>query len=183
MRPRRESSEVWREIQSKLYIFNKEEVLDKAKWDVINLYNNIIHNKKVDKSQSPIVEAMLKEKAKYKISSNMDYINVMYIDFYDFIEKAGKKYIQIYASIYFYDDVKNNRFGNYEQDKCWNDIWIVTYEISEDNIQQNLNCQNCGAVMTYNKINHILKCGYCGGIQKFNTGHKDWKIVDIEVNH
>ena len=65
----------------------------------------------------------------------------------------SEKYIKVYISLYFYDDVNNNIDKDCEKDKYWNDTWIITYKINGGKTKDNCNCSNCGSVMKYNLQN------------------------------
>lgn len=98
------------------------------------------------------------------------------------MKKDDEIYIQVYSSIYFYDDVGNNVENYSVSDKYWNDIWIVTFRESSGLNKKNSNCVNCGAIMEYNKVRDIFKCEYCGNIIQ-NKSDSKWEIVDIELGN
>ena len=108
-------------------------------------------------------------------------MNIQYTQLYDFIKKDNEIYIQVYASVYFYDNTNNNFYFDDAKDKYWNDIWIITYKETGD-VGNNCNCTNCGAVMEYNKFKDLFECQYCGNVVD-NRLNKNWEIVDIELGN
>lgn len=179
---RRELTEILFEIQSEMPYFSREKLLEYLKWAVPKLYDSLKNSQtsKIKCSLS-LLDKINKEKNKYRIDSNIDFIKIHYAEIYNYIKDMNDNYIQVYLSVYFYDDVKNNTNLNYENDKYWNDIWIVT--LKEDSINKktnNSNCINCGAPMKYNQIRDVFECEYCRNIV-YNTANANWEIIDIDV--
>lgn len=178
---RREPVEVMLEIKNEMPWFDKEELLEYAKWSVQKLYNSLKNEEKlVIKCKPELINKLNKQRDKYRINEDIDHISIQYVELFDNIKKENEIYIQVYLSIYFYDDVQNNVDKYIINDKYWNDIWIVTYKECSKLHRKDSNCVNCGAVMQYNQLRDILECKYCGNIinNKFDS---KWEIVDIEL--
>lgn len=181
MKRKKELTELLFDIKKEIPYFNKEELLEYTKYAIPNIYN-ILKNEQTQeikiKCDKKIIEKMLQNKTKYRISKYMDHISIQYVDLYDYIKKDNEMFMQIYISIYFYDNAQNNKGCKYIEDKYWNDGWIVTYKNTTK--QENYNCTNCGAIMEYNKTEDIFECKYCGN-KSYNQFNTSWEIVDIEI--
>lgn len=188
MKKRRDSIEVLYEIKCEIPGFSKDEFIDYTKIVVTNLYNELKNNCEIRTKCSKELEKKIKSNLKkYRITKDMDYITIQYADLCDCIKKEDELYIQVYLSVYFFDNVKNNAITNEERNKYWNDIWIITlkkHEVKENKKSfkglNGGNCPNCGAVMKYKSFRNTFECEYCSTIE-YNYSIKDWKIVDIEV--
>lgn len=181
MKRKREITEIILDIRSVIPGFNKEELLQYTKWAIPKLYNSLKNEEELEvKCKPELINKLNKESIKYRINKNMDHISVQYIELFDNIRKDNEMYIQVYLSIYFYDDVENNIGSNLVNDRYWNDIWIVTYKESINTGIKNSNCINCGAIMEYNQLKDTFECKYCGNIVNNNSDSK-WEIVDIEL--
>ena len=181
MKRKKEITELLFDIKKEIPYFNKEELIEYTKYAIPNIYN-ILKNEETQeikiKCDKKLIEKMLQNKTKYRISKYMDHLSVQYIDLFDYIKKDNEILIQIYVSIYFYDDARNNKGSKYNEDKYWNDGWIVTYRNKVK--YTNYNCTNCGAIMEYNKTEDIFECKYCGN-KSYNQFNTSWEIVDIEI--
>lgn len=181
MRRKKEITELLFEIKKEIPYFNKEELLEYTKYAIPNLYN-ILKNGNLQeikiKCDKKLIEKIIQNKSKYRISKNMDQISIQYVDLFNYIKKNNEIFVQVYISIYFYDDAKNNNGSKDIWDKYWNDGWIITYKNTVNN--RNYNCENCGAIMEYNKTEDIFECKYCGN-KSFNHFDTSWEIVDIEI--
>lgn len=180
---RREVTEVIFEIRNEIPGFNKEELLEYTEWAIQKLYNSLKNEEEIEvKCKPELINKLNEEKVKYRINKSMDRISVQYVELFDNIKKNNEMYIQVYLSIYFYDDVDNNIENNSVNDKYWNDIWIVTFRESLKLNKKNSNCANCNAVMEYNQARNTFECEYCGNIIHNNSDSK-WEIVDIELGN
>lgn len=178
---KREISEIIFDIRNEIPEFNREELIQYTKWVIPKLYNSLKNEEKLEvKCKPELIEKLEKEKEKYRINKSMDQVSVQYVEIYDNIKKEDDMYIQVYSSIYFYDDVGNNVDKYSENDKYWNDIWIITFRKGIKLDRQDCNCANCGAVMKYNRLKDVFECEYCGNIVHNNSDSK-WEIVDIEL--
>ena len=184
MYKRRDSVEVLYEIKNQMPEFNKEDFLDYAKWTIVSIFNSL---KKDSKSEikgnydPKLIEKLVLNKDKYRIKKDIDDISVQYLELMDFIKEGNKKSIKLYASIYFYDNSKNNYNCPQDNEKYWNDIWIITFDLDENTINSiNNKCPNCGANMLYDKQKEIYKCKYCNNIINSNN-NSYWKISNIEI--
>lgn len=181
MKKRKEETEIFFEIKKDVPEFDREELLEYTKWGIPQLYN-ALKNKQEIQCKEELKNKLLKEKNKFKINENMDHINIQYMKLFDYIKKDNEAYIQIYASVYFFDNVKNNKEYNFvEKNKYWNDIWIITYKQKKESKLKNSNkCNNCGAIMKYDNIKKIVECEYCGNIV-YDNFYLNWEIEDIEL--
>lgn len=181
MKKRKEETEVFFEIKNDIPEFNREELLEYTKWGIPQLYI-ALKNKREIKLKKELINKLLKEKNKYRINDNIDHICIQYTQLFDYIKKHNETYIQVYASVYFFDNVENNiTYNLFENDKYWNDIWIITYkQKTESKLKKYNNCYNCGAIMKYDNIKKIVECEYCGNIVYDNL-NINWEIEDIEI--
>lgn len=85
----------------------------------------------------------------------------------------------MFTSVFFFDDVSNNKNNIDGYDKYWNDNWTITFEKNTENEVIN-KCPNCGALMEFNNSKHMFTCDYCRN--NIYYSRIDWKIVDITVN-
>ena len=179
----RETGEIISEICNYIPYFNENEFIKYSKWSIKKLWESLQENdinKTKVKHSKKIEEKMLKEKEKYRLVRDIDHISVQYARICDCDKKGNTIYVKAYLSIYFYDNVKNNSMSMEEEDKYWNDTWIVTYK-KDENTQTN-NCINCGAPMEYNKKKDIYECKYCE-TRSYNRLDIDWQIFDIEIEN
>ena len=186
MEKAKDSQELWLSVKRSNLEFNKEEFIEHAKIDIVNLHEllrkDVYESSKINCLKS-VTEEMLKDKGKFRLTIDIDHVSIQYIEIRDYIEDDDK-YIKLYMSIYFYDNARNN--SNYigmGTDKYWNDIWIVTYKkknVSDGFID--FNCDKCGANMNYMEKDRILKCDYCGNTKHFSDHNQNWVISNIEVN-
>lgn len=180
---RREVTEVVSEIRNEIPGFNKEELLQYTQWAIPKLYNSLKDAEELEvKCKPELINKLNEETDKYRINKNMDHISIQYVELFDSIKKDNEMYIQVYLSIFFYDNVDNNIDNNLINDKYWNDIWIVTYRESVKTDRKKSNCVNCGAIMQYNQIKDSFKCEYCGNIID-NKSDSKWEIVDIKIEN
>lgn len=181
MKRKRELEEIILDIRNEIPGFNKEELIEYTECAIPALYNSLKNEEKIKVKCNPkLVNKLNKEKAKYRINKNIDKISVQYIELFDSIKKDNEIYIQLYLSIYFCDNTRNNLNYDSVNDRYWNDIWIVTYKESAKRDKINSNCSNCGAIMKYNQAKDIFKCEYCGNIIH-NNYESNWEIDDIEI--
>ena len=182
MRKGRELNEVLMDIEKEMPDFNADEFLKYTEWAIQKLYNSLRDNEKSEvKCEEELISKLDEQRLKYRITKDIDHISIHYAEILDVIRKDGIMYIQVYLSVYFYDNTKNNINMDDDLDyKYWNDIWIVTLGEDIELERKKCNCVNCGAIMKYNKARSTFECEYCGNIvhNDFDSG---WKIVDIEL--
>ena len=179
---RREPSEVLGEIRGEIPGFERDDLLEYIKWAIKNLYDSLKEgNKPKVKCNEELINKLLLKNEDYKISKNIDHISIQYLELSDCVKKDEQVYIKIYTSIYFYDDITNNEDVKDINDKYYNNIWIVTCKQDEDFKDVNrANCDNCGAIMEYNKVKEIFECKYCGNA-KYGRLNQGWIITDIGI--
>ena len=172
------------ELNYKLGI-NLKELFDYTEWAVETLYDDLKNNRQYKnkiKCQEQVVEKILNNKEKYRMTDDIDRMNIQYVGLKSSHEKGDEKYIKIKLSVYFYDNTKNNvNIDEKVPHKYWNDIWIVTYKNIDSINTENSNCENCGATMNYNIKNKTYRCEYCGNI--YVGENINWEICDIEVEY
>ena len=181
MEKRRESNEILKDIKVYNPWFKKEDMLEFVKWDITNLYNLIKNSSEGINCREEVLEKIIKDKKRFRITNDIDHISVQYVELYDYIRKDNKDYIKIYVSAYFYDNVDNNIIMDLMNDKYFNDIWIVTYMNNQVEINEDCKCNACGATMKHDNRQNILKCEYCGNTEYFTRDNGNWELVDIEV--
>lgn len=177
---KRELNEILLDIRNEIPDFNREELLDYTKWIVPRLYNSLKNQEELNiKCDSGLIDRLNEQKLRYRITKDMDRISIQYAEIYDNVKKDDQMHIQVYLSVYFFDDVKNNKDRDSISDKYWNDIWVVTYKKDIMHEIANSNCKNCGAIMKYNKRENLFQCEYCGNV--IHKSDSKWEMVDIEV--
>lgn len=161
---------------------DEEELLEYTKFVIPQIHNyfNCENREKLNKyCSNELIEKVLREKETYRISSDIDNIRVGFASLKDYTEKDDIPYVKVYTSIFFFDDVSNNKNAIDGYDKYWNDNWTITFEKVTDN--QIINkCPNCGGFMEFNDTKHMFTCEYCRNSIYYSK--IDWKIVDIKVN-
>ena len=121
------ANEILLKIKNDFPGFNKDEILEFTKESVLNLYNELKNENFKDLNyEKNLIDKIIKEKNKFRISKDIDHISVQYVELFDYIKQENKNYIKIYCSIYFYDNTENNLYGNHTNNTYWNDIWIIT---------------------------------------------------------
>lgn len=177
------SEDISIELKDEILGFNEEELLQYIKWAVQKLYNSIKDEEEINvKCKEELIKKLNEEKTKYRISKNTDSMSVQFARLFDYEKKDNEIYIQVYLSIYFYDDVHNNRYNMEMRDKYWNDIWIVTCKERMEVQVKNSKCPSCGAVMKYKRMDDIFECTYCENIIE-NRFNSKWELVDIELGN
>lgn len=180
---RREITEVLLDIKNEIPGFNKEELLEYIEWAIPKLYNSLINKKEPEvKCKSELINKLNGQSMKYRITEDIDHINVQYAELFDNVKSDNQMYIQVYLSIYFYDKAENNIGNNSMNDRYWNDIWIVTCRENIEIARDSSNCANCGAIMEYIQTTDTFECEYCGNIIH-NRTDSNWEIVDIELGN
>ena len=180
------------EIKKSIKDFNEAELLDYTKYAIQNLHYFFCNDRfdKIKKYCSKdVIEKIINQKDKFRITNNIDRVNIQYMRISDTYTKDDICYIKLYVSIIFFDDVSNNPdFDELEAtgtdyidpNYYWNDIWEITFK---ENLHQGLvpqiKCPNCGASMDYNKDTKTLTCNYCRN--HMLVTQINWKIVDIDV--
>lgn len=136
------ANEILLKIKNDFPGFNKDEILEFTKESILNLYNELKNENLKDLNyEKNLIDKLIKEKNKFRISEDIDHISVQYVELFDYIKQENKNYIKIYCSIYFYDNTQNNLYGNHTNNKYWNDIWIITLANGK---QENKNsCSKC----------------------------------------
>ena len=136
------ANEILLKIKNDFPGFNKDEILEFTKESVLNLYNELKNENFKDLNyEKNLIDKLIKNKNKFRISKDIDHISVQYVELFDYIKQENKNYIKIYCSIYFYDNTQNNLYGNRTNNKYWNDIWIITFTNGK---QENKNsCYKC----------------------------------------
>lgn len=181
MERKRELYEIVLDIQKEIAGFNRDELINYITWAIPRLYDSVRHNEKIDvKCDSELINKLNKENTKYRINKDIDHLSVQFAELTNNYKQDDEMYIQVYLSLFFYDNVKNNTDDNSLADKYWNDIWIVTVKKDYKPGQKQHNCSNCGAVLKYNQARNIFQCEYCGNIIH-NNSDSQWKIVNIEI--
>ena len=180
-----ESKNLVSKIKKKMPLFDEEELLQYTKLAIPTIHNTLKagDGKKLKiKCKEELINKLLEDRVKYKMTNNIDHTGVQYVKLFDYVENDKEMLIKVYSSIYFYDSTENNIYEDELEEKYWNDIWIITYrENIKSKLQQNKgNCENCGALMKYDGINDIFECEYCGNII-YKQLDANWEIVDIEV--
>lgn len=176
------SDEIWFKIKNDMPKLNRQTLYDYTKFAVYSIYSSLAKDEEVKINCSKeLIEKLKDNKKSYRISSNIDEVNIQFIDLYDYVSTEKEKFIKVYISVYFYDNRENNTIISQDQ-KYWNDIWIVTYR-GNGNIEKKTitRCQNCGAVMNYNKNTNIYKCEYCNNTIRYDSAEEALEISDIEV--
>ena len=183
---RRELAEILVDIRKEIPGFKKEELIEYTKWAIPKLYDELRDNVNLEqmkvKCNNQLIDKIIQEKVRYRISKNIDNISMQYIELYDTVKKDEDLLIKVYVSIYFYDNVSNNLEWQFAQDRHVNDIWVVTFKGKSSERFEDGNCDNCGAVMEYNETKSIYNCAYCGNVVTTQRLYRDWEIADIEVN-
>lgn len=183
MEKRREISEVLLDIRNEIPGFKKEDLLEYLKWAIPKLYNLLVNKKEIEvKCKEELINKLNKQRLKYRITENIDHMNVQYAELFDNVKSDNETHVQIYLSIYFYDKVSNNIGNKSVKDIYWNDIWIVTCRENTKTTRNTSNCVNCGAVMDYIQTRDAFECKYCGNIIN-NKTNSNWEIVDIELGN
>ena len=178
----RETQEVFFSIKRDIPQFDEKEFLDNVKWSVQNLHYYLRkneYNKVKTICSEKVIEKLMEQKQKFKISDNIDNVSVQYTKLLDYLEE--EQYIKVYVSIYFYDNAGNNADYKEDKHKFWNDIWIVTYKKNGVEEYKSHKCDNCGASMIYSENQNMLKCSYCGNEKYFTKDSQQWTIINIEV--
>ena len=162
--------------------FNEPELIDYTKLAIPQIYNyfNSENHEKLERyCSNELITKVLNNKEVYRITNDIDNIRVGFAKIEDFIENDDKTYIKVFTSIFFFDDVSNNKTNIDGYDKYWNDNWTITFEKYTEN--QIINkCPNCGALMEFNNSKNMFTCEYCRN--NIYYSRIDWKIVDITVN-
>ena len=169
-------------VRTEVPRFNEQELAEYTKTIISDIHRFLCQGKsdKITKYCSEeLIQKMLLNKETYRISQNMDNVRVQHTRLHDFYKSNNKIYIKMYVSIFFFDDVDNNYNNEESNDKYWNDIWIVTYELDDDAEVTN-KCPSCGASMEFNRFTNMFTCNYCRNSMYYSE--IKWKIVDIEVD-
>lgn len=180
----KESQELWFLAKKSNPELNEEEFVEYAKFDIMNLHELLRNDgKEISKINclGNVVNELLKNKTKYRLNPNIDHLSIHYAQIMDYIEQ-DRKYIKMYMSLFFYDNVKNNEnYTGIKNDKFWNDIWIVTFKKKNAlDGHEDFSCNKCGANMNFIPKENLLKCDYCGYTKYFNF-NRNWVISKIEV--
>ena len=183
---KKDSQEVYFAIKETNIRFNKESFLEYSKRSTEYIYK-MLKEEKDDAIKNQVSDELINkintEKEKYKINKNMDNCRVQYAKLQDYIKQEDEEYIKVYLSIYFYDDVSNNKEKLFAKDKYWNDIWILTYRNKAKNEKINNTCEKCGASMQIIKEESFMKCSYCKNERYFNENEAYWELIDIEIKN
>jgi predicted RNA-binding Zn-ribbon protein involved in translation (DUF1610 family) len=186
MKQRRELSDILLDIEKRIPGFNREELLEYTNWAILNLHEELrmgnIQQNKV-KCTKDLKNKLVENKELYRIKKEVDHISIQYLELYECECENDETYIKVYISLIFYDDTKNNAKISAVEEKYWNDIWVITFREAVLRENEDGNCNNCGAVMSYNAIKRIFKCDYCGNVITTQKWDRDWEIVDIEIKN
>ena len=169
-------------ITKNMPAFNENDILDYTKLIIpqIHHYFNCENKEKLMKyCSNETITKVLNNKEVYRITNDIDNVRVGYANLKDYEEKDDKPYIKVYTSVFFYDDVSNNKDAIDGYDKYWNDNWTIIFEKNMNNNIIN-KCPNCGSSMKFNESKHMFTCEYCRNSLYYSR--IDWKIVDIIVN-
>lgn len=129
-----------------------------------------------------IIKKMIENSDKFRLNFENDRAFVQYVGVRDYkVEEENyetTQYIQVSAVVNIYDDVdeENNRLSHDEM-RCWCDRWILVLK-KDSNSNGALNCENCGATMSYNPKENMLSCDYCRNRKFFID---KWQFIDIDV--
>ena len=168
----------------------KREFPDFDEQEFLNYVNNVIpnihyfiSNDKIERAEKycskELIQKMLEQKEKYRISKKMDNINIQYIRITGFQLNNNRIYLKVYASVYFYDEATNNLDNKDLTDKFWNDIWTITVTPNTKiGGVENAKCPKCGATMIYD-YHHQFHCEYCRN--NLYITNVDYIVTDIEV--
>lgn len=178
-----EHYELLLKIKRELPDFNEKELLEFIR-NVIPNIHYFISNERLEKVKrycdKKLIEKINKEKDKYRITPDIDNMRVEYARIEKCLNDKDNFYIQIYSSIFFYDEVANNIEKNDYIDQYWNDIWLITVkENSKIGHVNKTKCPNCGAAMEYSGNDRTFNCNYCRN--KLYITQLNWKVIDIEL--
>ena len=162
--------------------FDNEKMITYAKWCITNLYNSIKNNENIKiNCNEDLINKLKISKPKFKIKNDIDHLSIQYLDLYDYEVKDNFIYIKVYASVYFYDNQKNNGTNSNGEEKYWNDIWVATFKENLNFItKSNSSCSHCGSLMKYNPIRDIYECDYCGNMIH-NNYNAFLELLDIDI--
>ena len=171
------------DIKKEIPDFNEDELIEYTQYVIPNIHHFFSNGEK-DKLKKicseKLINKVFEQKETYRISNNIDNINVQFVKIENCINEENHFYIKIYASIFFYDKIANNICKYSSTDKYWNDIWTITFKDKNRIEEKNqTKCPNCGASMEYDKTKKLFTCSYCRN-HIFIT-EMNWEIVDIEV--
>ena len=166
--------------------FNEDTIYKYTEIAIKSIYTDLKNNAQLIHDincKEDVIKNILKNKKKYRITEDIDVINILYIGLYDCVKNTEGEFVKIRASIYFYDNTKNNKISdNNIKEKCWNDIWLITYQNMDKFKKRKIsNCDNCGATMKYDYPSKMFKCEYCGSIKINSIDNINWEIIDIEI--
>lgn len=164
--------------------FNEMELLDFTKF-VIPHVHLFLREGKCDQAKKycsdDMIKKMLDNKEIYRLSPDIDSARVGYARLEDYTNKEDEVSICVYTSIFFYDEVSNNKVIDEKNnfDKYWNDIWQIKFRTK---LEKNaiIMCPTCQTQMTYNRSKNMYTCENCKNSIYYSK--INWEIVDIDVN-
>ena len=176
-----------RELANKIFNDNNENsednLIEYVKWALQTMYNDFVENEEnlaQVKCSKELVEKIKNNSDLFRIHKNIDRMYVNFADICNYDNTKEIPEIKIKTSIVFYDNTENNENVDMEDERMWNDNWIVT--LINDASTENSTCAKCGANMDFDIENDMLNCKYCGN-KVFNATRNKWRIMDIEVQN
>lgn len=185
MKELRDEQELLFEMKKERIIFNQDIFYEFVEWEIEYIYRLML-DKEYSRVKKEIPEELFKKlsenKNRYRITDNMDHMEVQNARICDYFTENGEKYIQVRLSIIFYDRLDNKSLKGAEADNYWNDIWIVTYkkQESDSDSKNEFECEYCGAKMNFRTRKDVLECEYCNSKKFYKQNRDAWKIRDVE---
>lgn len=121
-------------------------------------------------------------KYEYRITDDIDRVSVHYAELFDFIKTENEAFIKLYASVYFYDNVTNNK--STETDNDFNDERkMIQFKLDGNRVlayksdtlpkRPNNKYWNDIWIVTYGKKNELINikssnCPNCGTMMKYD---------------
>lgn len=164
--------------------FNDEELLNYTKLITSNIHFNLSTGRKEQLKKyctDEVIKKILENKEIYRITPDIDTARVEYARIDDYKNENNEIYITVYASVFFYDNISNNKIIDEERnyDKYWNDIWSITFkgDFGKDTM---IKCPFCSNQLQYDYEKNMYTCEECKDSIYYSK--INWKIIDIEVN-
>ncbi len=187
MNNQKETEELWNEIKKDIFRINEKGLFEYTKFAINSLYYSILKDEDVTiRCSKELIKKLKENKSLYRINSNIDEFNVQYMRVYDYVKENSSKYIKVYASLYFYDNLANNSISSNSKkviNRYINDIWILTFKCDSNVLKRSEGnvCSNCGSIMKYNSFNNTYECVYCKNLVKFDGAEEELELTDIEI--
>lgn len=184
---RRDITEVLLEIKKEMPLFDKNQIIEYTKWAIPILYESIKYgdtkNLKIN-CKSNLIKKLSKMKYEYRITDDIDRVSVHYAELFDFIKTENEAFVKLYISVYFYDNVTNNKPDEKEENNDLKDEGkmirfkldknrnlVYKYEISAKKPDNKY--WNDIWIVTYGKRSKLTNiksanCSNCGAIMKYD---------------